>query len=75
MCKCKLLKSSLPPKLVLKVKQQDDASCCLMCHGMFHGILPKEHSGIFYKLPKGLYKGMSTNTQGQSDIVIHKTSI
>ena len=29
----------------------------------------------FYELPWGLYKGMPTNTQGQSDIVIHKTNI
>ena len=62
-------------KLVLKVKQQDDASCCWVCHGRFHGILPKEYSGTFHELPWGLYKGMSTNKQGQSDIITHKTSI
>ncbi len=62
-------------KLVLKVKDQDDASCCWVCHGRFHGIRPKEHSGTFYELPWGLYKEMSTKTQGQSDIVIHNTNI
>jgi hypothetical protein len=41
----------------------------------FHGILPKEYSGTFYELPWGLYKGMTTKTQGQSDIVTHKTNI
>jgi hypothetical protein len=41
-------------KLVLKVKQQDDASCCWVCHGRFLGILPKEYSGTFYELPWGL---------------------
>ncbi len=43
--------------------------------GRFHGILPKEYSGTFYEVPWGLYKEMSTNTLGQSDIVTHKTSI
>ncbi len=47
-------------------------SCCWVCHGRFHCILPKEHSGTFYALPLGLYKGMSTSTQGQQDIVTHK---
>ncbi len=41
----------------------------------FHGILPKEHSLTFYELPWGLYKGTTTNMQGQSDIVTHKTNI
>jgi hypothetical protein len=53
----------------LKVKYKDDAYCCWVCHRRFHGILPKEHSGTFYKVPWGLFKGMSTNTQDQSDIV------
>ena len=41
----------------------------------FHGILPKEYSGTFYELQWGLHKEMSTNTQGQPDIVIHQTNI
>ncbi len=40
-----------------------------MCHGRFHGILPKEYSRTLYELPWGLYKEMSTKTKGQSDIV------
>jgi hypothetical protein len=40
-----------------------------VCHGKFHDILPKEHPGAFYDVPWGLYKGMSTNNYGQSDIV------
>jgi len=75
MCKHKSLMPSLSSNLVLKVMQQDDASCCWVCHGRFHGILPKEYSGTFHELPWGLYKGMSTNKQGQSDIITHKTSI
>jgi hypothetical protein len=75
MSKRKSLTSSLSSKLVLKVRQQDDASCCWVCHGRFHGILPKEYSATFYELPWGLYKEMPTNTQGQSDIVIHQTNI
>jgi len=67
--------SSLSSKLVLKVMQQDDTSCCWMCHGRFHGILPKEYSGTFYGLSWGLYKEMPTNTQGPSDIVTHQTEI
>ncbi len=63
------------PKLVLKVQHQDDASCCWVCHGRFHIILPKEHSRTFCEFPWGLYKGMPTNTQVQSDIVTHKTNI
>ncbi len=38
-------------KLVLKVKQQDDASCCWVCYQRFHGILPKnilDHSMRFH---------------------------
>jgi hypothetical protein len=38
-------------QLVLKVKQQVDASCCWVCHGRFHGILQKnilEHSMKFH---------------------------
>jgi hypothetical protein len=38
-------------------------------------VLPKEYSDTFYEVPWGLYKEMSTNTQGQSDIVTHKTNI
>jgi hypothetical protein len=75
MFKCQSLMSSLSPKLVLKVRQQDDASCCWVCHGRFHGILPKEYSETFYELPWGLYKDMPTNTWGQSDIVSHQTNI
>jgi hypothetical protein len=59
----------------LKVKLQDDASCCWVCHGRFHDVLPKEHPGAFYDVPWGLYKGMSTNNHGQSDIVTHSTNI
>ncbi len=55
------------PKLVLKVSNEKNASCFWVCHGRFHGILPKEYSGKFYELPWGLHKEMSTNTQGQSD--------
>jgi hypothetical protein len=29
---------------------QDEASCCWVCHGRFHGILPKEYSGTFYEV-------------------------
>ncbi len=46
-----------------------------MHHERFHGILPEEHSGTFYELPWGLHKGMFTDAQGQSDIVIYKTNI
>ncbi len=53
----------------MKVKHQDDASFCWVCHRRFHGILPKEHSGTFYEVPWGPFKEMFTNTQGQSDIV------
>jgi hypothetical protein len=62
-------------QLVLKVKQQVDASCCWVCHGRFHGVLPKEHPWDFYDVPWGLYKEMSTNNHGQSDIVTHTTNI
>jgi hypothetical protein len=75
MIKRKLLMSSLSSNFVLKVMQQDDASCYWVCHGRFHGSLPKEYSGTFHGLPWGLYKEMPTNTQGQSDIVTHKTNI
>ncbi len=61
--------------LVLKVKEQVDASCCCVCHGRFHGILPKEYSRTFYEVPLGPFKEMFTNTQGQSDIVTHKTNM
>jgi len=74
MCKRKSLMSYLLPKLVLKVKQQDDASCCRVCQGGFHSILQKR-SGTFYELPWGLYKEMPTNAWGQSDIVSHQTNI
>jgi len=37
-------------KLVLRAKHQDDAYCCWVCHGRFHGILPKEYYGTFYEL-------------------------
>ncbi len=63
------------PKLILKVKQQEDESCCWVCHERFNGILPKEYSGTFYEVPRGLSKAMPTNTQGQSDIVSHQTNI
>ncbi len=62
-------------QLVLKFKLQDDASSCWVCHRRFHDILPKEHPGAFYEVPWGLYKGMFTNTRGQSDIVTHPTNI
>jgi hypothetical protein len=35
----------------------------------------KEYSRTFYEAPWGLLKDMFTNTQGQSDIVTHKTTI
>jgi hypothetical protein len=66
---------SYSSKHVLKVNYQDDSSCCWVCHGRYHCILPKEYSGTLYEVPWGLYKEMSTNTQGQSDIVTHKTNI
>ena len=73
MFKCTLLTSSLSSNLVLKVMPQDDAFCCWVCHGRFHGILPKEYSGTFHGLPWGLYKGMHTNTQGlQTDVFLHQ---
>ncbi len=65
--------SSLSSNLVLKVIQQDDAFCCWVCHGRFHGTLQKEYSGTFYGLLSGLYEEMPTNTQVQSDIVTHQT--
>jgi len=40
-----------------------------------YGILPKVYYGTFYEVPWGIYKEMSTNTQGQSDIGIYKTNI
>ncbi len=46
-----------------------------VCHGRLHGIRLKEHPGTFYEVPWGLYKEMSTNTRGQSDIVTLKTNI
>jgi len=46
-----------------------------VCHGRFHGILPKEYPGTFYEVPWGLFKEMFTNTQGQSDMVTHPTNI
>ena len=48
MCKHKSLMPSLSSNLVLKVMQQDDASCCWVCDGRFHGILPKEYSVTFH---------------------------
>jgi hypothetical protein len=39
-----------------------------VCHGRFHGVLPKEHPGAFYDVPWGLCKEISTNNHGQSDI-------
>jgi hypothetical protein len=62
-------------QLVLKVRQQVDAACCWVCHGRFHDVLPKEHPGAFYDVPWGLYKEMSTNNHGQSDIVTQTTNI
>jgi hypothetical protein len=62
-------------QLVLKVKQQVDASCCWVCHGRFHDVLPKEYPGAFYEVPWGLYKEMLTNSHGQSDIETHSTNI
>jgi hypothetical protein len=54
---------------------KDDASCCWVCHGRFRGILPKEYAGTFYEVPWGLFKETFTSTQGQSDIVTHKSNI
>jgi hypothetical protein len=80
MCKHKLMTPSslfllFNIQLVLKVKQQVDASCYWVCHGRFHDVLPKEHPGAFYDIPWGLYKEMSTNNHGQSDIVSCTTNI
>jgi hypothetical protein len=69
------IKQFLSSKLLLKVKHQDDASCCWVCHRRFHGILPKEHSRTFYEVPWGLFKELSTNTRGLPDIVTHTTNI
>ncbi len=57
------------------VQAQAGESCCCMCHGRFHGILPKEYPGTFDELPQGLYKEMPNKTQGQSDILSHQTNI
>ncbi len=46
---------------------------CVMAR--FHDVLPKEHPGAFYDIPWGLYKQMSTNKHGQSDIVTQTTNI
>ncbi len=56
-------------------KQQVDISCCWVCHGRFHGVLPKEHPGALYDVPWGLYKEMLTNIHGLSDVVTHTTNI
>jgi hypothetical protein len=66
---------SLSSKLVLKVKHQDNASCCWVCHGRLYGVLPKEHPGTFYEVPWGLYNEMSTNIRDQSVIVTHTINI
>jgi len=44
--------------------QQDDAPCCWVGQGRFHGILPEEYSGTLQGLQWGLYEGMPTNTWG-----------
>ncbi len=72
MLKCNSTTPSLSSNLVLKAMQQDVTPAY---HGRFHGMLPKEYSGTFHWLPWGLYKEMPTNTQGQSDISIHKSQI
>ncbi len=54
--------------------QQEEECCWWVCHGRFHGILPKEYSRTFHEFPRGLYKEMPTNTQGQSDLT-HSTNI
>jgi hypothetical protein len=41
----------------------------------FHDVLPKQHPGALHDVPWGLYKEMSTNNHGQSDIVTHTTTI
>jgi hypothetical protein len=66
---------SLSIQLVLKVKQQFDSSCCWVCHGRFHDIVPQECPGAFYDVPQGLYKGMSANNHCQSDGVTHTPNI
>jgi hypothetical protein len=48
---------------------------CVMEGSMVFLILLKEYNGTFYELQWGLYGEMPTNTQGQSDIVIHQTNI
>ncbi len=62
------------PQLALKVSNKK-MHLVAGCHGRFHGILPKEYSGTFYELPWGVYNEMSTDTQGQSDIVIYRANI
>ncbi len=72
----KLMTSSLThPNLFWRLSNKSDSPCCWVCHGRFHDILPKEYSGTFYEVPWGLFKGMLTNTQGQSNIVTHQTNI
>jgi hypothetical protein len=77
MCEHKsmLTSLSLSSKLVLKVKHQDDASFCWVCHRRLYGILPKEHPETFYGVPWVPFKEMSTYIQGQSDIVTRTTNI
>ncbi len=62
-------------QVVLKVKLQDDASCMLGVSLKVPWYSAKRTSWGIYEVPWGLYKGMSTNTQGQSDIVTHTTNI
>ncbi len=78
MCELKsmITSLSLSSKLVLKAKHQDDdASCYWVSQIGFHCFMPKELSGTFYEVPWGLFKEMSNNTQGQSDIVTDTTNI
>ncbi len=53
MCKHKLLMSSLTHPNLFEGLQQEDESCCWVCHGRFHGILPKEYSRTFHELFMG----------------------
>jgi hypothetical protein len=46
-----------------------------VCHGRFRNILPKEYSGTFPELRRGLLKEIHTNIRGLSDIVTPPTNI
>jgi len=58
MCKCKLMRPSVSSNLVLKVML-----------GVSWKVPWYSAKRTFWNIPWGLYKEMSTNTQGQSDIL------